>query len=102
MSAQKFNSYIKEACQLAGINELITVTSYSGGKSIEKTVPKYELITSHTARKTFTTNSLIFGLNESIVKKITGHKKDKNFQRYVKLADEYLKEESNSAWNKRK
>ena len=102
ISAQKFNSYIKEVCQLAGIDELITVTSYSGGKAIEKTVPKYELITSHTARKTFTTNSLIFGLNESIVKKLTGHKKDKNFQRYVKFADEYLKEESNTAWNKRK
>lgn len=98
ISDQKFNQYIKEACKLVGIDQPINVTRYSGGNAIQDTKPKYELITSHTARKTFTTNSLIFGMSESVVKKITGHKKDENFQRYVRLADTYLKEEINEAW----
>ena len=38
-------------------------------------------------------------MNETIVKKITGHKKDENFRRYVRLAEDYVKEASNDAWN---
>ena len=51
-------------------------------------------------RKTFTTNSLILGMNETVVKEITGHKKEENFRRYVLLAEDYVKEASNDAWNK--
>lgn len=98
ISDQKFNTYIKEACKKAGIDRSVNVTKYIGGKVIQETVPKYQLITSHTARKTFTTNSLIFGMSETVVKKITGHKKEENFQRYVRLADNYIKEEINEAW----
>lgn len=101
ISSQKFNDYIKDACKAAGINSLVTVTNYSGGKLIEETRPKYELITSHTARKTFATNSLIFGMSETSVKRITGHKKDQSFQRYVNFADHFLKEQLNTVWNDR-
>jgi len=98
ISDQKFNQYIKEVCKVAEIDTPITVTKYTGGEVLQETKPKYELITSHTARKTFTTNSLIFGMSESVVKRITGHKKQENFQRYVRLADSYLKDEMNEAW----
>ncbi len=100
ISSQKFNDYIKEACKEVGIDTPTLVTRFSGNEVIRKTVPKHELITSHTARKTFTTNSLIFGMNESVVKEITGHKKDENFRRYVKLAESYVKEQANSAWDR--
>lgn len=100
ISEQKFNDYIKEACQEAKIDQLVTVTKFAGREVIKKTVPKYELITSHTARKTFTTNSLIFGMNETVVKKITGHKKDENFKKYVRLAESYINEQAKSAWDR--
>ena len=99
ISQQKFNQYIKECCEIAGLDSPVVVTKYSGGKVIQETFPKHQLITSHTARKTFTTNSLIFGMNEAVVKKITGHKKEENFRRYVNLAEDYIKEASNDAWN---
>jgi integrase len=101
-SSQKFNEYVKEACSIAKINSPVTVINYSGGRVMEKTVPKYELITSHTARKTFATNSLIFGMSETAVKRVTGHKKDQSFQRYVNFADQFLKEQTNAAWNGRR
>ncbi len=100
ISEPKFNEYIKVACKEAKIDSPVNITRYSGGKVHNFTKPKYDLITSHTARKTFTTNSLIRGMNETIVKKITGHKKDENFRRYVKLADDLVKQASNDAWDK--
>ncbi|WP_421874020.1 tyrosine-type recombinase/integrase [Marinoscillum sp.] len=98
ISAQKFNNYIKECCQEVGINKPITVYNDSGGVRTQETKPKYELITSHTARKTFVTNSLILGMHETVVKEITGHKKQESFRRYVKVADSYRKSEMAKAW----
>ncbi|MFY0654481.1 MAG: site-specific integrase [Cyclobacteriaceae bacterium] len=100
ISEQKFNQYIKEACKEAKIDQPVTVTKYAGREAITKTVPKHELITSHTARKTFTTNSLIFGMHESVVKKITGHKKDEHFKKYVNLAESYISEQAKTAWDR--
>lgn len=94
-----FNRLIKKACKKAGITQQVRITKYVGGKQISETKPKYELITAHTARKTFTTNSLILGVSERVVKSITGHKKESNFRRYVRLAEDHITSESNSAWD---
>ncbi len=98
ISSQKFNDYIKECCKEAQINEPITITKYSGGKPTAVTIPKYQLITSHTARKTFATLSLIHGMSERAVKEITGHKRDSSFNKYVKFADQVLKDSMDKAW----
>lgn len=100
ISQQKFNKYIKECCQKAGINTPTTITRFIGQKRTDKTVPKHELITSHTARKTFVTNSLILGMNQMVVRNITGHKKEDSFRRYVKIADDYKKKEMDNTWDK--
>ena len=79
---------------------MITKTRYVGQKRIEITVPKYELITSHTARKTFVTNSLILGMKEMVVRNITGHKKEESFRRYVKIAEDFKRQEMDNTWDK--
>lgn len=99
ISPQKFNSYVKECCRLAGIDSPTSITRYRGTKRLDKTVPKYELITSHTARKTFVTNSLVLGMKEMVVRNITGHKKEETFRRYVKIAENLKQEEMSKAWN---
>lgn len=99
ISSQKFNKYLKECCEIVGINTPTTITRYIGQNRIDKTVPKYKLITSHTARKTFVTNSLILGMNQMVVRNITGHKKEESFRRYVKIADDYKRKEMDKAWN---
>jgi hypothetical protein len=71
-----------------------------GQKRIDKTLPKYKLITSHTARKTFVTNSLILGMKEMVVRNITGHKKEDSFRKYVKIADDHKQKEMDNTWNK--
>lgn len=100
ISSQKLNEYIKEACKVAEINTPITITRYSGNKRIEKTVPKYELITLHTGRKTFVTNSLSLGMSPFQVKEITGHLSDSAFKKYVNVSNEDKIKQLNSAWEK--
>jgi integrase len=99
ISGQKFNQYIKECCKIIGINTPTNITRYIGNRRIDKVLPKYELITSHTARKTFVTNSLVLGMKEMVVKNITGHKDDKSFRKYVEIAENFKKEEMD-IWNK--
>ncbi len=100
ISNQKFNKYLKECCELAEINTPTTITRYIGNKRIDKTVPKFQLITSHTARKTFVTNSLILGMKEMVVRNITGHKKEESFRRYVLVAESFKKQEMDNTWDK--
>ena len=100
ISGQKANKYIKEACKIAEINTPVIKTESRGGKTKELITPKYSLITMHTGRKTFVTNSLILGMNVKAIKGITGHKKDNTFNKYLKIVEDYKKTEMDNTWNR--
>lgn len=100
ISAQKLNDYIKECCETAEINTPTMFIKYYGGKAKEEVLPKYKLITSHVARKTFLTNSILLGMNYMAAKAIGGHKKEKNFNKYVKVAEDFKKKEMDRTWGK--
>ena len=100
ISSQKLNTYIKECCKEVGFITPITISRYSGNKRQDITMPKYQLITSHTARKTFATVSLVLGMSERFVKSVTGHKGDSSFNRYVKIANEEIKKQMENTWDK--
>lgn len=100
ISNQKFNDHIKECCRKVKIDTPTTITRYIGQKRIDRTAPKYSLITSHTARKTFVTNSLVLGMKEAVVKNITGHKDESSFKRYVEIAEDFKQKEMDNTWNK--
>ncbi|WP_367275335.1 tyrosine-type recombinase/integrase [uncultured Christiangramia sp.] len=100
ISGQKFNKYIKECCEIVEINTQINTTRYIGQRRVDKVQSKHKLITSHTARKTFVTNSLILGMKEMVVRNITGHKDENSFKRYVEIAEDFKKQEMDNTWNK--
>ena len=81
---QKVNKYIKEIGKLAEINSLTDIETNKGGLQIKKQVPKYELITTHTARRSGATNMYLAGVPELDIMKITGHKSESSFLRYIK------------------
>ncbi|NME66595.1 site-specific integrase [Flammeovirga aprica] len=85
ISNQKLNKYIKEVCKLAEIDELFEVHEFRGKFKTSKKVHKYELIETHTGRRSFASNLLIDGLNSEIVMKFTGHTDYKSFMRYVNV-----------------
>ena len=86
-SQQKFNDYIKEVCQLIGLDTPEQVITYKKGLRIETTIPKYELVTSHTGRRTFITQCILRGIPIPVIRSMTGHKDLKSFQKYIKITN---------------
>lgn len=88
VSDQKLNAQIKELCRLAGITNEVLVNKNVGGKNVEVTLPKYKLISSHTARRSFATNAYKAGVPTIAIMKITGHTKESTFLKYIKVSAE--------------
>ncbi|MCX7874631.1 MAG: site-specific integrase [Melioribacteraceae bacterium] len=100
ISHQKTNEYIKEMCKIAGLTELVTINRYSASRKIEITKPKYEFVTTHTARRTFVTLSLEKGLRPEMVMEITGHKEYKTMKKYMRITDKRKEIELKQAWER--
>ncbi len=98
ISSQKLNTYIKELCQKANINEQIEIVRFRGTKRETTTYPKYELIHLHTGRKTFCTLSLEKGMSAEQVMSISGHTDYKSFKRYVDVTEKLKKVVMIKAW----
>lgn len=84
LSSQKFNQYLKELCKECNINEVTTGTKYNP-KTQRKELgnyPKYELITSHSFRRSFATN-YYKKIPTPILIEITGHSKESLFLEYI-------------------
>ena len=94
------NKLIKECCKEVGLEEDVSLTKHSGSNHSTIIKPKYKCISTHAARKTFVTNSLMLGMNLKTIKSITGHKVDKSFERYVMIADDFKKIEMENTWDK--
>jgi integrase len=88
LTNQKMNDYLKELGELVGFLEPINISDYKGGKRKEITVTKYELISTHTARRSFATNAYKSGMPVKSCMAITGHKTEKQFFEYIKITGE--------------
>ncbi|WP_163267921.1 site-specific integrase [Dysgonomonas sp. 216] len=97
---QKMNDYLKELGELAEINESITEVYFKGNERIEKTSPKYSLLSTHAGRRTFICISLALGIPAQTVMKWTGHSDYKSMKPYIDISDE-AKREAMKAWNKK-
>lgn len=84
MTPQKFNLYIKEVCKEAGITESVLVRK--GGK--HERYNKYELVSSHTARRTGLTNMYKAGIPTYRCMMISGHKTEQVFLTYLRITQE--------------
>lgn len=88
ISDQKINIYIKEIARKAEINDPVIITKYIAGKRVEEVHEKWELVRSHTARRSFATNSYKAGVPTLAIMKITGHTTEKSFLKYIKISEE--------------
>jgi integrase len=84
ISEQKFNKYIKELCQLAGVNR--RVSRIEKGEQVFH--EKWELVSSHICRRSFATNSFKAGIHPKYIMPITGHKTVKQFMDYICIDEE--------------
>lgn len=83
---QYFNKYLKVIMKEIGLNDLITFSYTQGGKLKTVTREKWELISSHTARRSAATNMYLTGRMKTFeIMKLTGHRSEQNFFRYIRL-----------------
>ena len=84
---QPMNRHLKELCQLAGINEPIRITTYTGNQRKDEIKEKWELVGTHTGRRTFIVNCLSLGIPPNVVMKWTGHSDYKAMKPYIDIVD---------------
>lgn len=101
ISNQKFNEYIKEACRLAGIDTPEQKSITKGGLRMHQTFRKYELVSSHTARRSFATNLYLGGFAPLSIMQITGHRTETAFMKYIKVTSDQHANLLRRHWNKK-
>lgn len=79
------NKYLKQIGELAQLNDMVVKVRSKGKTRVEQRLPKYQLITTHTARRSFATNLFKKGVPSRIIMSITGHKSEKSFNSYIKI-----------------
>jgi integrase len=88
ISNQKMNDHLKDIGKLAKIKEKTTLHFTQGGVKKSDTFPKHELITVHTARRSFATNAFLNDIPSISIMKITGHRTERAFLKYIKITQE--------------
>lgn len=88
ISNQKMNQYLKEIGKEAEILDTTQISITRGGKTDKMVNKKYELITTHTARRSFATNAYLNDVPTISIMKITGHKTEKSFLKYIRISQE--------------
>ena len=85
ITGYKFNERVKELGKKIKLNQKIEIVRKKGNKRITVVSQKWQLISSHTCRRSFCTNMYLSGFPAEELKKISGHKSPAAFMRYIKV-----------------
>jgi integrase len=83
ISLKTYNEQVKVIGRLAGLNQPVLLEKYKGGKNYKETKLFYELMASHTCRRSFCSNLLIAGLPIQTIMAFSGHSTEKSFNIYT-------------------
>lgn len=84
-SDQSYNATIKRVCKRAGVESPVLYEQHHGTKLVRKNVPKYTMISSHTARRTLATNLYLQGVQPAKIMLLTGHTTEQSFFKYIRI-----------------
>lgn len=79
------NAYLKEIAQMAKIETPVEVIKTIGGKSERLVFKKWELVCTHTGRRSFATNAYLAGVPAISIMLITGHATESVFMGYISI-----------------
>ncbi|TWF38822.1 site-specific recombinase XerD [Chitinophaga polysaccharea] len=82
------NYHIKKICKKAGMTSPELVAMTTGGIKKAEYVERYKLASIHTARRSFATNAYKAGIKSIDIMKITGHKTESAFMKYIRIDKE--------------
>lgn len=80
------NRMIKECCRMAGLNAKVEKIDTKGGKMKRVPYEKWQIVSTHTARRSFATNAYLADIDPVDICKITGHKKISQLLEYIKAS----------------
>lgn len=83
-----FNIHIKQVCRLAGIISDTKTGITIGNQRRENVLQKWEVVSSHTMRRSFATNLYLSGVDTTTIRKLTGHKTESSFFRYIRVSSD--------------
>jgi len=87
---QHINNHIKEVGRMAGLKSVEVTKQTIGGKEVSVSKPKFKLIFTHTARRSFCSNAFLSGMPTQFIMTISGHTTEENFLKYVKATPEQV------------
>lgn len=87
-SAQKFNDTLKELARIVGITGSVVTSCRIGGELRTEIKERWELVRSHTARRSFITNLYLAGVDTFSIMRMSGHKKETTLLKYIKIDNE--------------
>lgn len=85
---KELNDGLKTIAELAKIKEIVAYSTNKGGKIEKMTTEKFNQVSSHTARRSFATNLFLADVPSITIMKITGHKSEKSFLKYIRISQE--------------
>ena len=92
-SLQNFNKRIRSICKKADIDDIVMSEFKEGNKIVKKKYKKWEMVSSHTARRTGATLMYIAGIPLYRIMLITGHTSESSILRYIRIRKEENAEE---------
>lgn len=95
----RMNLYLKDIAQMAGIDTPTRIVYFNGNQRHEEVLPKWALITTHVARRTFVVTALQLGIPAEVIMRWTGHSKFEAMKPYIAIVDE-LKKNSMTKFDK--
>jgi integrase len=98
---QQFNRALKNIAEAAGINEMTHKAITKGGVKVSTAYKKNNLVTTHTARRSFATNLYKSGFPSISIMAITGHTTEKSFLKYIKVTPDEHAKKLQLHWNNR-
>ena len=93
LSNVKYNERLKDVGRLAGLTENVKKVWYVGSERHESNQPKWQLLTSHVARRTFVVNALSLGISPSVIMKWTGHADYDSMKPYIAIVEDLKRSE---------
>lgn len=99
---QKLNKFLKEIGEkLPCLNIPFSTTITKGGLKVIRSNQKWELLTTHSGRRSFASNEYLNGMPSITIMAITGHKTEKAFLSYIKLTPDEHAQLLKMHWDKR-
>ena len=89
ISNNKFNKYIKDVCRIVGLDRKIKSQDYDlvGTIQNEEYLPLWNLVSSHTGRRTFVWEQVQRGIPTRVIMSMTGHRSRKVFDMYYEVLE---------------